>query len=591
MPNGELSSAVDVQVRAGPRAEAAEPALAEIARLLSPRLLAARNRYGRLDRAGRLRLIGLLALGLAFGAAIYIFFYRVLSYFRSVEGFGDVLTYKLLGMVFVTFFSILLFSNLITSLSSFFLARELDRIIAAPVSPRRLFYARLTETILDSSWMLALFSLPAFLAYGVVHGAGPVFYVMTVATLPPFMVLPAAIAIIITALLVNIFPARRTRDILILLSLVAVALLYLLFRLLRPERLVNPQSFSDFMVFLAAMQTPDAAYLPTTWATETLAALLGLHSGRPFFNYALLLSTAAVAAMASETVVNAIFLSGWSKAQEGRQARLTQRPLWERALAVVTRPFPPQMRLLMSKEIKTFFRDTSQWSQLILLFALVVVYVYNFSVLPLGTNPLVTFYFKNVISFLNLALAGFVIASVSVRFVFPSFSLEGKSYWITKSAPLTLRRLWWAKYWVNVVPLLILGEILVMATNTYLEVMPFMMWLSSATLFGMTTVIVALGLAVGAAYPKFDADNAAQVAAGMGGLIYMILCMSFIGAVVVLEAWPVYTIFAHRFRATPIPLSALAGVVASFGLVIALHTIVMTVSLRRGLRRLEALEP
>ena len=81
-----------------------------------------------------------------------------------------------------------------------------------------------------------------------------------------------------------------------------------------------------------------------------------------------------------------------------------------------------------------------------------------------------------------------------------------------------------------------------------------MMWLSAGTLFGMVFAIVALALAVGAAYPNLDADNAAKVAASAGGLVYMILCMSFIGAVVVLEAWPVYAIFTSRF--TQVPLSA-----------------------------------
>ena len=79
-----------------------------------------------------------------------------------------------------------------------------------------------------------------------------------------------------------------------------------------------------------------------------------------------------------------------------------------------------------------------------------------------------------------------------------------------------------------------------------------MMWLSAGTLFGMVFAIVALALAVGAAYPNLDADNAAKVAASAGGLVYMILCMSFIGAVVVLEAWPVYAIFTSRFTQMPL---------------------------------------
>ncbi|MGH7789396.1 MAG: putative ABC transporter permease subunit, partial [Candidatus Binatia bacterium] len=508
-----------------------------------------------------------------------------------VPEFGPVLTYKLLGMVFITFFSILLFSNIVTALSTFFLSRELDRLVAAPISLRHLFYARFAETMIDSSWMMLVFALPAFLAYGVVHATGPAFYIVTALTLPPFLIIPAAVGICVTTVLVNVFPARRTKDILVLLSVVAVAMLYLLFRLVRPERLVNPEGFADFTTFLAAMRTPEWTFLPSTWAAEILFPLLGLRDGHPLFYYALLASTAAVAVMLSEAIVARLYLRGWTKAQEGRQTRITRQALWEKGFTALMAVLPLQTRIIVIKEVKTFFRDTSQWSQLILLGALVVVYVYNFSVLPLHGSPLVTFYFKNVVAFLNLALAAFVLASVAARFVFPSFSLEGRAFWLLKGAPLPPRRIWWAKFFVGAAPLLVFGEILVLATNTYLQVMPFMMWLSAATLFGMVFAIVALALAVGATYPNLDADNAAKVAASAGGLVYMILCMSFIGAVVVLEAWPVYAIFTSRFTEIPLTVSARLGIAASFAAVIGLIGAVLIGSIRQGIRRLEEIEP
>lgn len=559
--------------------------------LLAPRLLATRNRYRRLGRSSRMRLGGLLMLAIAVGSAIFLFFQRALRYFLSIPEFGAVLSYKLLGMVFITFFSILLFSNIVTSLSTFFLSRDLDRLVAAPVDRRSLFYARFIETVIDSSWMMLLFALPAFLAYGVVHGTGPGFYVLTALTLPPFVVIPAAVGVAITTVLVNVFPARRTKDILVLLSVVAVALLYLLFRLVRPERLVNPDGFADFSAFLAAMQTPEWTMLPSTWAVEVLCPLLGLREGNPIFYYALLVTTALVAMMGAELLVERLFLGGWTKAQEGRQARFTRGRSWERAIALATAPFPLQMRVIIVKEVRTFFRDTSQWSQLILLGALVVVYVYNFSVLPLHGSPLVTFYFKNVIAFLNLALAAFVLASVAARFVVPSISMEGRALWLLKGAPLAPRRVWWAKFWVAAVPLLVFGELLVLATNTYLQVMPFMMWLSAATLCGMVFAIVALALAVGATYPNLDADNAAAVAASAGGLVFMLLCLAFVGAVVVLEAWPVYVVFSSRFTQAPLGIATQVGVVASFAAVLVLIALVFLVSVRRGIAALAAIEP
>ncbi|MGD9762958.1 MAG: hypothetical protein AB7V27_04500 [Candidatus Binatia bacterium] len=590
MPNGIVSRRLETGAGVPWRPPATDTPARTVWKLLAPRRRAERNRWRRLSSGARWRVAGFALLAGAVGAAIYAFFARALRHFLSVPEFGPILTHKLLSMIFVTFFSILLFSNIVAALSSFFLSRDLDRLVAAPVALRRLFYARFAETLIDSSWMLLLFAIPAFLAYGVVHNTGPAFYVATALTLPPFAVIPAALGVIVTAVLVHVFPARRTKDILLLLSIVTISVLYLLFRLVQPERLVRPEGFADFSAFLAAMRTPGATFLPSTWATEILFPLLGLRAGAPYFYYALLVSTAAVAAMGAEAVFTRLFLSGWTKAQEGRHARATREPVWARALGAAMAPCSAQTRALLVKEFKVFFRDTSQWSQLILLGALVVVYVYNFSVLPLDASPSITFYFKNVIAFLNLALAAFVVAAVAARFVFPSFSLEGRALWLLKGAPLSARRLWWVKFWAGALPLLLFAELLVLATNSYLGVTRFMMALSAATLGGMVLAIVALALAVGVAYPKLDADNAAKVAASGGGLVYMMLCLSFIGAVVVLEAWPVYAVFSSRFRGQPLAVSAQWSVLASFAAVVALVAAVLFASVRAGIRRLERLE-
>ena len=150
--------------------------------------------------------------------------------------------------------------------------------------------------------------------------------------------------------------------------------------------------------------------------------------------------------------------------------------------------------------------------------------------------------------------------------------------------------MWWSKFWTGLIPLLVLGEVLVVLTNSYLRVMPLMMWLSAATLFVMMFVIVSLGLAMGAAYPRFDVDNAAKIAAGVGGLIYMILCVSFIGAVVVLEAWPVYVLFMSRLYGQPLGAGEWVGVVSSLAAVVVLSATAFAVSTRRGMSRLERMQ-
>ncbi|MBI3304548.1 MAG: hypothetical protein HYZ72_20995, partial [Deltaproteobacteria bacterium] len=247
--------------------------------LLIPRFLALHNGLRRRDRSGRTRALVLSALVVLFWCGTFWFFHRILDYFRTVPDLGPVLSQKLMSVVFLTFFAVLLFSNVITGLSTFFLSRDLLLLIPAPVPPARLFTAKFIETLVDSSWMVLLFSGPAFVAYGVVHGGGPAYYVMTLLTLVPFLIIPAALGVIATMILAYALPAQRGKDMLLVFSTLFLSLLYLFFRLLQPEKLVNPEAFSDFLAFLSAMQAPSSPFLPSTWATEALLPFLGLKEG------------------------------------------------------------------------------------------------------------------------------------------------------------------------------------------------------------------------------------------------------------------------------------------------------------------------
>ncbi len=97
-------------------------------------------------------------------------------------------------------------------------------------------------------------------------------------------------------------------------------------------------------------------------------------------------------------------------------------------------PFGVVRRELVMKELRLFFRDTTQWSQLILLAVLVMVYVFNIKFLPIGGEG-VSFFLANVVPFLNLVLAGFVLASIAARIIFTVVSLEGRTYWLLRVQP------------------------------------------------------------------------------------------------------------------------------------------------------------
>ncbi len=558
--------------------------------LLLPRYHAVKNRLMRLKPGDGLKTLILALLGVAFWAFLFIVAYRVLTYFRTVEGLGDLLALRLLSMVLLTFFSILVFSNIVTSLSTFYLSGELDILHSSPVRVESIYRAKFIETLIDSSWMTLIYGLPVFIAYGAVFKAGASYYTGLLLTIVPFLIIPAAIGIIVTMLLVSAFPARRARDILVLLGLLFFVVLYILFRMLRPEKLVDPDAFPTLVQYLTAMRGPVSPLFPSSWASDALSPLLKRGAGEAVFFLLMLWSTALAGIVIGEWACSRIYYAGWSRSQEGKKARLSRSRAADLFFHIAVLPFRGRMRAIVQKDIKLFFRDASQWSQLFLLLALTIVYIYSFKLLPLERSPLPTIFIQNLISFLNLGMVGFVTSAVAVRFVFPAVSLEGESFWIVRSSPLPLKDLLWAKFWSSVLPLLVLAEVLIVLSNVLLKVSTLMMAIGVTTVALMTFGIAALGIGMGAIFPRFRYENVAQIPTGFGGIAYMIVTMLFIGAVITLEAWPVYRIFLSHSIGAGMGPARWAWAALSFFLVIVLNVLAVILPMKTGLKRLMARE-
>lgn len=552
--------------------------------LLSPRILSFRNGLTHSASSVRKRAFIMTFVGLAFWAGMFLLSCRVLIYFQSVEVIGDLLAQYLLSMVLLTFFSLLIFSHVITALSNLYLSTDLELCYSTPVHLEELFLSRCIHTVIDSSWMVIVFGLPVMMAYAFVYRPGPGFYISLAHMGLATTIIAAGIGILFTMIMVRIFPAQRTKDIVMLLIIVLIVGLYFMFRFLRPERLVDPEAFFSIMQYLGALKAPDSVYLPTHWVTETLwDELIGSTNRSHLFEGVLIWTSAMALLVINIWVAQAIYFSGFSKSQEAKRTRRGGRAILDLFMKFLTKPMGSDLASVMEKDIRTFFRDNTQWTQLLLLGALIVVYLYNFSVLPLDKSPIRIEFLQNNIAFLNMGLAGFVLSAVSVRFIFPAVSSEGRAFWLIRSSPISLKRFLWGKFAFYVLPMLILVEVLVIITNFLLQVTPFMMVLSSVTMFLAVFGIVALGIGFGALYPNFNYQNIAQVATGFGGMMYMIFSAIFIAIVIVLEAGPVYLIFMADMKGQAITALQWLFIIPSFIMVLFINVLVVYKPMKMGL--------
>jgi ABC-2 type transport system permease protein len=560
----------------------------DVITLLKPRFWSQRN--GELSRDSESRTVRLFlfgAIGLLFWVGIFIIFFRVLTYFQGVDSFGDILAHKLLSMVLITFFTLLIFSGIITSLSKLYLSRDLILVHAMPVSASKIFLARWLESTVDSSWMVIIYSLPVFLSYGIVFQAGPFYYITVGLMVLPMCIIASSLSTIMVVVIALVLPAGRIRTVFIFLSLLLFVLLLFAFRLMRPEQLTNPDAFSSVLQYFRSLETGGSPWLPTTWIFDSIRAALSGFYRPALLSFGLVWSFAMTLVFVMTWIAGAAYFTGFSKAQTTAERLLPGRSTRGRSVTWLLHFLSGPARAFAVKEIKVFLRDQTQWPQIFLILALIVIYLYNFSVLPLEKSPMKTVYLQNLLSFLNMGLASFVLTALAARFVFPAVSTEGPAFWIVRAAPVRIRTFLWVKFFIYFVPLLILAEVLIVATNILLQVTPFMMALSVVTVFCLVPGVVSIGVGLGAAYPDFQSENPAQAVTSFGGLLFMILCTVFIGLVIILEAGPVYQVFMAGVQGRGLTAGKWAWLVISFALALLLCVLAVLVPMRIGERRLQ----
>ncbi len=551
------------------------------------------------------RLVFLL-IGVGIAVGIYHASLWLLKICYDVEAIGPLLCRRLLEYVLLAILSVLLLSNVVAALSSFFLAKDLELLNTTPVHPRTYFGARFLEQTVTSSWMVLCFGLPTLLAFSTVAGSWLTVPAI-VAVVLPLLVFPASAGLVLTLLLVRFLPAARVRNIVAGMIFISFIVLYLLFRLLQPERFINPEGFASLIYLLSSLSSPTGPYLPSFWGTDVIARTF--REAAPSNTWPMMLAGLWTGAGASFVVASLAFrrwhASAYSRSQEGRGAATVSR-LWARLRG---RPLPAEgpirapgrqapafdwlrwlLRLMphgpsrefVIKDIKLLLRDASQWSQLALLLALIFVYLYNFRHFrEIGDAGLVD---TLALFLIGMALCGFVVTAVGVRLAYPLISLEGRMMWMLRAAPLPAAQVLRSKLLSTLPPLLFMAELMAVVSCHILGVSLEMRLLGAALAAIITVPVAALSTGIGALLPDYKAETAAKVASSFGGLICMCSALIVGISLVVLSIYPAIVIYRNL-----VPRPWLLAV--SLGGMVGVTLISVYLPMKLGARALERLEP
>ncbi|MDO8733770.1 MAG: putative ABC exporter domain-containing protein, partial [Elusimicrobiota bacterium] len=297
----------------------------------------------------------LLLVGFIFLWLLYQGFFRILVYLNTVEFIGGLLIIKLMSMIMLTFFVMLIFSNLIISFSTIYFSNDLDFLVSMPVPVKNIFIYKFIKTTFFSSWMVLLVFLPFLFAYGKIKFTGFGFYVSILLLLIPFFLIASSIGTLISTVFMRLFPSQKMRDIFIILGVVAVGVAYLFARFIQPEDFLKADKLEEVVQYISVVQMPTAKYLPSWWVTSVIFLYVSKQWSSFFIFSSLLIIISSITIIIVIYISDKLYYDAIASSRESTGYKfLPKLNIKSRGIFSV-----------FVKDIKIFFRDTGQWSQLL----------------------------------------------------------------------------------------------------------------------------------------------------------------------------------------------------------------------------------
>ncbi|HUJ10624.1 MAG TPA: hypothetical protein VL171_11415 [Verrucomicrobiae bacterium] len=478
------------------------------------------------------------------------------STLETVPGLQAILLDRMLFLFFAFLFVMLVFSNMIIGYSTIFKSQETQWMLTLPVRSLDVFRWKLLETTLLASWAFLFLSAPLMLAYGVTRHVTGWFYLKVFLLFVPFMAIPAALGSLVILIVARYLHRRMFKWALFGCSAVGLACALVFLKPMQAEDLDQAQMVAALQDLLHNSRVTAQPILPSYWVASSMIAWGEGGTGRGLFFFLVLLSNAMMATLVCTTVSRRLFYEGWShNHSQGRFQSgvpvldtpivLPRTGLLERVVNLWP-GLDEATRALVIKDVRVFWRDTSQWSQFAIFFGLLGLYVLNLrSVAHEWKSDWACF-----ISFLNLGASSMTLATLTTRFVFPQFSLEGKRLWMVGMVPYGLKRVLLEKFWLSSVCSAAITLALILTSSWMLRIPHWLTLLFSSTVVVMSFALCGIAVGIGALFPSFGSgtsrrdDNPAKIVSGFGGTFCFILSLMYITLVIGAEVWPMYSSFA-----------------------------------------------
>ena len=159
------------------------------------------------------------------------------------------------------------------------------------------------------------------------------------------------------------------------------------------------------------------------------------------------------------------------------------------------------------KDFLTFVREPAQWVQFTLVFGLLIIYASGLNQIHDQLTEPRDLY---IVAFLNMTVSALALSTLTTRFVFPQFSLEGQRLWILTMSPIKLTGIVIQKFVTSTVMTGIAVTIILLISSHNLRFKGADTLFFSGSIFFLSIGLNAIAVGLGVLFPNLRESNTAK---------------------------------------------------------------------------------
>ncbi|MBI1804365.1 MAG: hypothetical protein HY033_04635 [Ignavibacteriae bacterium] len=535
------------------------------------------QKHNIVQQAASVFVFGGFILGAYLGARV------ATDYLLDTAKLGLFLLHRFISMALFVFFLSVNVGNIIVSYATLYRSPETAYYLTTPISHTSLFLVKFFDNFFYSSAAFFLIALSVLIGYGSHFHLPWDFYARTLMLmLFPFMLLSGCIAVMLLLVLMRYAHRIGIRKIIMFLVVLYLGVLFGYFHVTNPMSLVSSvvQHFPHVDQYFGYLDPAIAQFLPNHWIAESLYWTMRGDESHALSYTWLLLGTTGITFTSMVFIGKRLFYKSWLSSLDLLMAREVQSSRLH--ILDLTNPsrLNPQTSVLVKKEIWQFLREPSQWIHLGILAILIVTFLVSVAGIDFKQS-LPSF---QTISYLVLLIFSiFLIASIALRFVFPCISVEGANFWSILSAPVSRGRVFWIKFFLVFLPILLLSELLVIFSHRSLGKYSAVIEAAGVMMLCSSFALVSLNLGAGSFFANFRERNPIRIASSQSATLTFLLCIVYVVVLVGVFYLPLNGYFGYMLRGASFRMETFWSAVITIA---AMSLIVGAVSLVLGYRAL-----